>query len=312
MSARQKYKYLFGPVASRRLGFSLGVDLIPHKTCSLDCIYCELGPTIKKTIERRTFVPPVEVLKEIERFLDSEPSPDYITLSGSGEPTLYRDLSGIIGRIKRITSIPIALITNSTLLTDRVVREEVSGVDFLLPSLDAVTEEMFERVNRPYEILRIDEIIGGLKVFRQEFSGEIWLEVVLVDGVNDRPEELERLKSVANAVNPDKIQLNTVVRPGTESDARPISRQRMEGIRDLFGSKTEVIAETSKSPPSAELESLEEKIIAIAARRPVTTDEIAVTLGLREIVVKKTLTLLLKQDRITLRRHEGREFWVAW
>ena len=312
MSARQKYKYLFGPVASRRLGFSLGVDLIPHKTCSLDCIYCELGPTTKKTIERRTFVPPVEVLKEIERFLDSEPSPDYITLSGSGEPTLYRDLSGIIGRIKRITSIPIALITNSTLLTDRVVREEVSGVDFLLPSLDAVTEEMFERVNRPYEILRIDEIIGGLKVFRQEFKGEIWLEVVLVDGVNDRPEELERLKSVANAINPDKIQLNTVVRPGTESDARPISRQRLEGIRDLFGTKAEVIAETSKSPPNAELESLEEKIIAIAARRPVTTDEIAATLGVREIMVKKTLTLLLKQDRITLRRHEGREFWVAW
>ena len=312
MSARQKYKYLFGPVASRRLGFSLGVDLIPHKTCSLDCIYCELGPTTKKTIERRTFVPPVEVLKEIERFLDSEPSPDYITLSGSGEPTLYRDLSGIIGRIKRITSIPIALITNSTLLTDRVVREEVSEVDFLLPSLDAVTDAMFQRVNRPYEILRIDEIIGGLKVFRQEFKGEIWLEVVLVDGVNDRPEELERLKSVANAINPDKIQLNTVVRPGTESDARPISRQRLEGIRDLFGTKAEVIAETSKSPPNAELESLEEKIIAIAARRPVTTDEIAATLGVREIVVKKTLTLLLKQDRITLRRHEGREFWVAW
>lgn len=311
MSARQKYKYLFGPVASRRLGFSLGVDLIPHKTCSLDCIYCELGPTTQKTIERRTFVPPGEVLKEIEHFLDSEQRPDYITLSGSGEPALCRDLSGIIERIKGITSIPIALITNSTLLTDRRVREDLSGVDFLLPSLDAATDEIFKRVNRPHKILWIDEIVGGLKSLRQEFRGEIWLEVVLVDGINDCPEELERLKSVSLAIDPDRIQLNTVVRPGTESDARPVSRQRMEEIRDLFGPRAEVITETSKLPPSTELESLDEKIIAIAARRPVTTDEIAVTLGVHEIVVKKTLTLLLKQDRITIRHHEGREFWVA-
>lgn len=311
MSERPEYKYLFGPVASRRLGFSLGVDLIPYKTCTLDCIYCELGRTTVKTVERQTFVPPAEVIKEIERFLETEPGPEYITLSGSGEPTLYKDLPQIIQEIRHMTSIPIAVITNSTLLGDPEVRKELSEVEFVLPSLDAVTPEMFRKINRPHESLELEGIIRGIKQFRMDFSGEIWLEVALIEGVNDQPEELGELRAAATAINPDKIQLNTVVRPGAEVEARPVRLEKMEEIRKLFGPKAEVISGREKLVTSPALEALDEKIIAIAARRPVTTEEIAVTLGVRVVMVRKALTQLLKQDRITLRQHEGQEFWVV-
>ena len=200
--------YLFGPVLSRRLGLSMGVDLLKYKTCNLDCVYCELGGTTCLTSDRARFVPPEKVLGEIQARND-EPF-DHLTFAGSGEPTLSLDLGEIISKAKKIVEAPVAVITNTTLLTSSTVRREVSKADIVLPSLDAASMNAFRAINRPAETLQIERIIQGLKDFRKEFRGEIWLEVMLVKGINDH--EAELIARAAQSTEPDRIQLNTVVR----------------------------------------------------------------------------------------------------
>jgi len=179
-------KYIFGPVPSRRLGRSLGVDLVPYKTCTFDCIYCDLGRTTRKTTSRQSYVPPEEIQGELEFSLSVlEKKPDYITLSGSGEPTLNTNIGEIIQRIKEITSIPIAILTNSSLFSLDEVRSDLSEADLVLPSLDAITPALFEYINRPALSLKIEEIISGLIQFRKQYRGQIWLEVLFCRGVND-------------------------------------------------------------------------------------------------------------------------------
>ena len=180
---------IFGPVPSRRLGFSLGVDTIPFKTCSLDCIYCQLGRTTNKTIERKEYIAGENILREIEEILKRKKKIDYITFSGSGEPTLNSRMEEMITQIKRLTSIPVAILTNGTLLYQPRMREELMEADLVIPSLDAVSEEVFEKINRPHHKLKINEVIKGINTFSQEFRGKIWLEIMLVKGVNDFPGE---------------------------------------------------------------------------------------------------------------------------
>ena len=207
-------KYIFGPVPSRRLGRSLGVDLVPYKTCTFDCIYCDLGRTTRKTISRQSYVSPEEIQGELELYLSVlDKKPDFITLSGSGEPTLNTNIGEIIRRIKDITSIPVAILTNSSLLSLDEVRRDLSEADVVLPSLDAITPALFEYINRPHPSLRIEEIISGLIQFRKQYRGQIWLEILFCRGVNDGKEEIEKLKGVIERIQPDRVQLNTPVRP---------------------------------------------------------------------------------------------------
>ena len=169
-------KYIFGPVPSRRLGRSLGIDLIPYKTCTFDCIYCDLGRTTHKTTSRQSYVVSEEIQKELELSLSVlDKKPDYITLSGSGEPTLNTNIGEIIRKIKEITSTPVAVLTNGSLLSMDEVREDLSEADAVLPSLDAITPALFEYINRPHASLRIEEIISGLIQFRNQYRGQIWL-----------------------------------------------------------------------------------------------------------------------------------------
>ena len=205
-------EYLFGPVLSRRLGLSMGVDLLPFKTCNLDCIYCELGRTTCLANCRDRFVQPDKVIREIRA--KKNDGFDHLTFAGSGEPTLSADLGDLIRISKEIVDTPVAVITNSTLFTSERVRKEVASADIVLPSLDAATQGTFKAINRPAPGLRIEDIIEGLRLFRKEFSGEIWLEVMLVKDVNDH--EAEMIANAANSINPDRIQLNTVIRPPAE------------------------------------------------------------------------------------------------
>ena len=217
-------KYIFGPVPSRRLGRSLGVDLVPYKTCTFDCIYCDLGRTTRKTVSRQSYVSPEEIQGELELTLSVlEKKPDYITLSGSGEPTLNTNIGEIIRRIKEITSTPVAVLTNGSLLSSNEVRRDLSEADVVLPSLDAITPALFEYINRPHPSLKIEEIISGLIQFRKQYRGQIWLEVVFCRGVNDDKEEIEKLKGVIERIQPDRIQLNTPVRPPAEEFAYPFN-----------------------------------------------------------------------------------------
>lgn len=238
--------YIYGPVPSRRLGCSLGINVIPFKTCTFDCIYCQLSKTTHKTIERKEYIPTQEILGQLKQALSIEKKIDYITFSGSGEPTLHSEIGKIIKTIKKITSIPIAVITNSSLLFEKKVRNDLQNADLIVPSLNAGTDEIYKRIDQPHSSLDFEKIITGLKDFRREYKGLIWLEVMLVKGINDDLRHIQRLKTIIREINPDKIQLNTVVRPPNEKFAQPLNLKDLERIRDFFEYKCEIISEFKK------------------------------------------------------------------
>src|SRR4030043_2260187 len=197
----KKYQYLYGPVPSRRLGRSLGIDLVPQKICTYDCIYCQIGKTTEKTLTRREYVPVKEIMEEVERFLkEGTASIDYLSLTGSGEPTLHSQIRSVIEGIKAITSIPVAVITNGSLLFEEEVRQDLLHADLVLPSLDAVSSEVFMRINRPRPGFSIAKVVEGLVEFRKIYKGQIWLEILFCKGVNNTPEELRKMKEVVERI----------------------------------------------------------------------------------------------------------------
>jgi wyosine [tRNA(Phe)-imidazoG37] synthetase (radical SAM superfamily) len=303
-------KYVFGPVPSRRLGRSLGVDLLPYKTCTFDCIYCDLGRTTHKTISRGFFVSPKEIERELGLALPSlEKRPDYITLSGSGEPTLNQNLGDIIHSIKRVTSIPLAVLTNGSLLFIEDVRIDLMEADVVLPSLDAVNPLIFECVNRPHPSLKIDELIPGLIQFRKQYRGQIWLEVVLCRGVNDDKEEIERLKGVIERIQPDRVQLNTPVRPPAEEFAYPLTTSQLEEIRERLGDKAEIISEFTAPMGEGFDSDKSAEIIQLISRRPCTAEDISKALGLHIDEVVKYLNILQKKGAVQYRVYQHRCYY---
>lgn len=301
--------YIYGPVPSRRLGFSLGVDIIPFKTCSLNCIYCQLGATTQKTARRKEYVPPSRVLREVEKVIQSGQRIDYITFSGSGEPTLNSAIGKVIRKIKKMTSIPVAVLTNSTLLTRKRVREALLAADLVVPSLDAATQNVFLKINRPHPELKIQEIIKGLRKFRQEFKGSLWLEVMLVQGVNDSPAHIKKLKEAIAEIKPDKIQLNTVIRPPAEKFAPPLSHKEMMKIRQTLGQKCEIIAPFEKKEQTAVSENIRKSIHSLVQRRPVTLSDIASSLGKHKNEVIKHLNALLEEGKVKEVLHRGHRYY---
>ncbi len=301
--------HIYGPVPSRRLGYSLGVDILPFKTCSLDCIYCQLGTTERKMVQRKKYFDVDMILGQIKNLIASGQRIDYITFSGSGEPTLNVFIGILIREIKKTTQIPVAVLTNSTLLSQKSVRNALSDADLVVPSLDAATQEIFDRMNRPHSSLKIRQVIEGLKIFRQEFSGKIWLEILLVKGVNDSPAHIKKLKKAISKINPDKIQLNTVVRPPAEKAALPLSPQELEKIREFFGKTAEVVAEFDKIQHKPISHDLKDAILAIVARRPVTLADMSKSLGKHKNELIKYCDILLKEGKIKLIIHEGKKFY---
>lgn len=238
-------KYIYGPVNSRRLGFSLGISLTPYKLCSFDCVYCQLGRTTEITIDRKEHIDTKEIIEEFKSWLADNSLKikelNYITFSGMGEPTLNNRIGQLILEIRRLTAVPIAVITNSCFLNDPLVRRELINADLIVPSLDAANQEIFEKIDRPYRNLNIESIIDGLVNLRKEYSGKIWLEVMLVQGFNDDLEHINKLKNVIGKINPDKIQLNSPVRLTAELDIISVDRNKLEKIKDILGEKCEII-----------------------------------------------------------------------
>jgi wyosine [tRNA(Phe)-imidazoG37] synthetase (radical SAM superfamily) len=269
-----------------------------------------LGRTTHKTILRQSHVSPREIQGELEIYLSGlEKKPDYITLSGSGEPTLNINIREIIRRIKEITSTPVAVLTNSSLLSLNEVRMDLSEADIVLPSLDAITPALFEYINRPHPSLSIEEIISGLIQFRKQYRGQIWLEVVFCRGINDGKEEIERLKGVIERIQPDRIQLNTPVRPPAEEFAYPLTTAQLEEIRKKLGDKAEIISEFT-APLGEEFNSVKDtEILNLIKRRPCTTEDISKALGLRIDEVVKHLDHLTKTGTIRYRMYEHRCYY---
>jgi wyosine [tRNA(Phe)-imidazoG37] synthetase (radical SAM superfamily) len=302
-------KYIFGPVPSRRLGLSLGVDLIPAKTCPFDCIYCEVGPTTVKTRTRREYIATTAILQELaEYFSGSGPEPDHVTLAGSGEPTLNLGLGRIIEALKEITPVPVAVLTNGALLNYPEVRRELKAADVILPSLDAVSPELFQTINRPAAGLTAAGMISGLQALRAEYAGQIWLEVLLLRRLNDTPEELAKLKETIELIRPDKVHLNTAVRPVVKDYALPLATAELTKIAGFLGDRAEVIADFGNHRhPKFELN--DGDFLATLARRPQTPEDLAEVLGLPLKVVEQRLAQLVRQGRLISSRHQGKIFY---
>ncbi len=307
-------RYVYGPVASRRLGFSLGVDVIPFKTCTLDCVYCQLGSTGRTTVRRGRWFPPKDILAQIKQAVDSGQKIDVITFSGSGEPTLCRDLGPLIRAIKRMTRIPVAVLTNATLLTRPEVRRDLRAADIVVPSLDAVPARVFRRVNRPNAALDNARIIEGLARFRKEFRGQLRLEIMLVKGVNDSPSDIRALEAAVERVRPDRIELNTVVRPPAERRAAPLGPSALEKIRGRLGPKAEVVASFETKGPARKRARvpLEEDILATVRRRPQTADDIGAALGRHRDEVLKALARLARAGRLKRLVHGGTVYFATF
>jgi len=301
--------HVFGPVPSRRLGRSLGVDLVPFKTCSYDCIYCQLGRTTCLTAERREWVPVEAVLDELQRKLASRP--DYITLSGSGEPTLHSRLGEIIARIRAISTVPIAVLTNGSLLWRNEVREEAALADVVLPSLDAFDPKCFALVNRPHPEITFERLVDGLVAFRREFTGGYWLEVMLLDGRTSLPWQVRRLAELVRRIRPDKVQLNTAVRPPAEESALALAPERLADLARWFDPPAEVVAEHRGPQVPAARQSAVEAILALLRRRPCTVQDIGHGLGLHPAETVKVLAELEGQGRIVGARRGPVQFYRA-
>jgi wyosine [tRNA(Phe)-imidazoG37] synthetase (radical SAM superfamily) len=292
--------HIFGPVPSRRLGISLGVDIIPFKTCSLDCVYCECGRTTRLSLDRRSFTPPDQVLSELRQILESGRHLDYITFSGSGEPTLSADLGRLIRAIKRITAVPIAVLTNGTLLYRPEVREELLAADLVLPSLDGATRTAFDRLNQPHPELDLDIVIGGMEAFRKEFPGKIWLEIFIVKSINDTPPELAALHLAAHRLQPDRVQLNTLDRPpaypGIESADIALLEKIYAEWQDL---PVEIIRRYKKREEILAFSlNLENSILNTIRRRPLTIEDLMDLTGRSRVELFKYLDVLEKEKRI--------------
>jgi len=238
-------KYIYGPIKSRRLGLSLGLSLSLDKVCDLDCIYCQWGSVGKTVMERKVYAKADEIIRELKAWLLKNPQQaqelKFVTLSGLGEPTLNTCIGELIGRVKNITGLKIAVITNSTLLGDPAVRQGLLKADLIVPSLDAVGLKIFKQIDRPHSGVKLNEIIDGLAALRKEFHGQIWLEVMLISGMNDGLRHIEKLKKVIERINPDRIQLNSPVRSTAEKNVFCVEKAKLEKIRKILGDKAEIV-----------------------------------------------------------------------
>lgn len=308
-AGRLRSRHVFGPVFSRRLGRSLGVDLVPYKTCSYDCIYCQLGQTTNKTVERQRFISIPDVLREIEARLDVAPTPDYVTLSGSGEPTLHAGLDELITGIKRITRLPVALLTNGSLLWREDLQQELLGLDLIVPSLDAGDDAMFQCVNRPHAQLSFAQLIVGLAEFRRRFHGQFWLEVFLLQGLTTAAEQIAKIGGLAARCAPDRIQLNTVTRPPCEACALPATAGQLAHGAKLLGMRAEVIADRVSRDRADALLPQDNDILALLRRRPCTLEEVAAGLGVHRLELAKQLERLLHARAVATHLHGQRIFF---
>jgi wyosine [tRNA(Phe)-imidazoG37] synthetase (radical SAM superfamily) len=307
----RKTDYFYGPVPSRRLGFSLGVDITPGRVCTFNCLYCQLGDKSKKTIARRFYVNLKEFKKQLKDIIKQNPRIDYITFSGSGEPTLHKDLDKIINTVKKITQeqYPVCVITNSSLLYRKKVRQELQSADLVIPSLDSVTESIFKKINQPQKSICLAKIIKGLELFRKEFKKDIWLEVMLLKGINDTDRQIGKLKKIIDKINPDKVQLNLPVRPSSFTCGIP-ETERIKKIKSLIGSKAEVVNSFASSRLQKKQANTRCRILRLLKIRPVTLNDLSFSLGLNPADVSKHLTVLIQQEKIRVNKRRKKLFFT--
>ena len=312
-----KEKYLFGPVASRRLGISLGVDLVPFKTCSINCVYCESGETTHLTLKRHEYIPCDEVIKQLDELLATNPEIDYLTFSGAGEPTLNSGIGRVVNFVK--TNYPqykICLLTNATIFSNPELLKEIADIDLCIPSLDASTEDEFEDINRPSPALDFKTYVNALIEYCKNSKAEVWLELFIVPGKNDSDESIKRFVEIIKEAKPDKVQLNTLDRPGTVSWISPSPAENtMRFVRALepivpveavgpFKYKSPALLKQLTS------DEIDKSIIDLISRRPSTLSDMSETFGVSEEQIRKRLTALVKNNTIKSETSPRGEFFA--
>lgn len=303
-------KYVFGPVPSRRLGRSLGVDPIPFKTCNWNCVYCQLGRTFPLTVERREYVPAAEVVAEAREALARQGA-DYVTFVGSGEPTLHSRLGWMLRELRDPAGPPLAVVTNGSLLHLPQVREELMAADVVLPTLDAGSELLYRRLNRPHRSLGFAEFVEGLATFSRGYPGRLCVEVMLVAGRNDDDEALADLATALAQVGPDEVHLNVPVRPPVEPWVQPPTHERLERARQVLGAVAHVLAPPDEDVATLLYEDPAEAVQALVQRHPMDAPELRRVLGRWPAAeIDDAITRLERQGAIRPVERSGRIFWV--
>lgn len=289
----------------------MGVDIIPRKYCNFDCIYCQIGKTTSKDVIRKKIFEAQEVVKEIVNTIHCAEKVDFVTFSGSGEPTLNQNLGAMIREVKRNVSIPVAVITNSSLLYIEEVRNDLVEADVVLPSLDAASDEIFKRINRPQTNIELMLIVEGIRSFRKYYKGSLWLEIMLIKGMNDTIDELQKLRFIVNDLKVDKIHLNTVTRPPSEINAGQLNQEDLERIKEFFGDQCEIISSFEKDGFHREQEGWTESLVDIMKRRSLTIQDIIRITGASSVRVKKELTDMKKKGSIKAYRLGNEIYYTA-
>ncbi|MBS0013203.1 MAG: radical SAM protein [Desulfobacterales bacterium] len=300
---------VYGPVPSRRLGLSLGVDIVPYKTCTYDCIYCQIGRTPRTTAARRPYIEKDRIVAELQARLDAGARPDYITVGGSGEPTLNSEIGDIIRDIRQISAFPVAVLTNGSLLWDTAVQKDLQAADVVLPSLDGHDAESFQRINRPHADISFEKMVSGLAGFRKQYAGRIWLEVFIVAGINDTKEAMAALNLHLKSIDPDRIHLNTAVRPPAEKYAVQVPADRLQALAAVLGPKAEVIAEFAHTHSAASEKDMETEILDMLLRRPCTAADIAVGLAMDPNAVADKMAQLTAAGLVEIRRSSDQVYY---
>lgn len=312
-----KYKHLFGPVTSRRLGVSLGIDLVPYKYCPLNCVYCEVQSTTHLQTKREEFFPTQDILDELDSFMRERPHLDYITFSGAGEPTLNSSIKDIISHVKeQYPEYKLALLTNGVLLNDDAVLAEILPCDLILPSLDAATQKVYEMINRPKAGLKVEELISGLVKLRERYQGQIWLEVFIIPGINDMEEELLPLREAIARIKPDIVQLNSLDRPGAEEWVEAATARDLKKVKDFMtlalSTPIEIIA---KIKYQGGMDSLDAEVVsfiqATISRRPSTAEDLAEMLNIHINEIMKILRELAHEGKLQAERM-ARGVFYTW
>lgn len=307
-------KYVFGPVPSRRLGQSLGIDTIPLKTCNWNCIYCQLGRSKPLNNERKDYIPLSEIISEVKNGLAShlQEEIDWVTFVGSGEPTMHAGIGWLIKEVKKFTDIPIAVITNGSLLFLQSVRTALVNADAVLPSLDAGTPQLYKKINRPHPDVPFERFVDGLIAFRHEFKGQLWVEVMLVKGVNDTEAALKDIAKIMKEVQPDKIHIAMPTRPPAEAWVKPPSEEGIMRATAILGESAQVIHPKEDRFDLSGSDNLLDAIIGIITRHPLSEEQLirAITRFSAEQRAK-TLDDLQASNQAQVIERFGQKFWCV-
>ena len=306
--------YVFGPVPSRRLGQSLGVDPLPLKICNWNCVYCQLGRTTPLSNERREYFPRADILAEIRSALASHKpgAIDYVTFVGSGETTLHSGVGWLIRQVKSLTDIPVAVITNGSLLHLAEVRRDLAAADVVMPSLDAGSDLLYRQINRPWPGLNYDSLLEGLMAFRREYSGRLWIEVMLMRGINDSAEALRDIADALQRIQPDQVHLNLPSRPPAEPSVRMPDDEGLKRAAAILGDRAQLVGPASGGFDLSSYAHVADAVLAIISRHPMSEADLRRTLARwAPGQVEEALQELAAGGAAQVVERHGERFWTA-